>query len=337
MSHASTVKLLLKRGAIVAAANWPVVLLQFLAETAFKLLLVVPVIAGAFLVALLVGGSAIDLADADARELLAVLPAAFSGHPAAVLLYGAGLLMIVAAGSLLTVLVKGGTVYTLVRGDAEARAVEHLAVRTATLARASAFRLDGFMEACGRLFRRYVRLGLLLAGAYAVCAVVYLFAVYWSFQIVSAAGALALWTVVAAAMSGALVLAITSLNLLYLLLQVAIAAEECGVGEAARLVGRFLRSEAVTVVVMFVTLLVVVGLATAASILAMAAVGLIGFVPGIGLAVFPLHAAGWVGRGLLFQYLGLTALSAYLHLYRVHGAGRQRRHPDVTPLVSRLA
>lgn len=337
MSHASTVKLLLKRGAIVAAANWPVVLLQFLAETAFKLLLVVPVLAGAFLVALLVGGSAVDLAGADAQQLLAALLAAFHEHPAAVLLYGGGLLIIVAAGSLLTVLVKGGTVDTLVRADAEARAVEHLVVRTATLARASAFRLDRFMAACGRLFRRYVRLGLLLAAAYAVCSAIYLLAVYWSFQIVSAAGALALWTVVAAAMSGALVLAITSVNLLYLLLQIAIATEECGVRDAARHVGRFLRSEAVTVVVMFVTLLVVVGLATVASILAMAAVGLIGFVPGIGLAVFPLHAAGWVGRGLVFQYLGLTALSAYLHLYRVHGAGRRRRHSEITPLVSRLA
>lgn len=337
MSHASTIKLLLKRGVIVTAANWPVVLLQFLAETAFKLLLVVPVAAGAFLVALLIGGSAVDLAGADARQIFSVLLAAFNEHPGAVLSYGAGLGIVLVAGSLLTVLVKGGTIETLVRGDAQARAIEHLPVRMATVSRASAFRLDLFMAACGRLFRRYVRLGLLLAAAYVVCGALYLAAVYWSFQIVSAAGATAVWTIVAATISGALVLSITGVNLLYLLVQVAMAADRCGVRAAWGLVRRFVRVEAVTVVTLFVTLLVVVGLATAASILATAGLGLIGFIPVIGLAVFPLQVAAWVARGLVFQYLGLSALAAYLHLYRVHRAGDRQQRPGAAPLVSRPA
>src|SRR4029078_9326704 len=64
--------------------------------------------------------------------------------------------------------------------------------------------------------------------------------------------------------------------------------------------------------------LVVVGLviaATLASALAWSGVGLIAFVPLVGLAVFPLQLAALVLRGLVFEYLGLTALGAYLTLY----------------------
>ena len=336
MSQASTVKLLLKRGALVAAANWEVVMLQFLAETTFKLLLVVPVIGAAFLVALLVGGSPVDLARSDVQQILGVLLAAFGEHPVMVIAYATGLVAVVLAGSLLTFLVKGGTVATLVLGDRQARAVEQLPVRLATFSRASAFRLDLFMAACGRFYRRYLRLGFLLGAIYLVSAGLYLAAVYWGFRAVSAAGIAGAWTLVAAAISGTMVLAVTAVNLTYVLLQIAVATDDCGVPAAAARVGAFLRAEALTVAVLFVTLLIVVGLATAASILMMAGLGVIGFIPVLGLAVFPLQVAAWVARGLVFQYLGLSALAAYLHLYRIHRAG-QDRPASVAPLVSRPA
>ena len=44
-------KLLLKRGALLAAANWPVVLIQFAAQTTFQVLLAVPIVGAAVLVA----------------------------------------------------------------------------------------------------------------------------------------------------------------------------------------------------------------------------------------------------------------------------------------------
>ena len=337
MNHASTVKLLLKRGTLVAAANWEVVLLQFLAETVFKLLLVVPVLGAASLVALLVGGSAIDLATADVQEILAVLVAAFSDHPAAVLAYAFGLVVVVVGGSLLTFLVKGGTVATLVAGDRQARAIEQLPVRLGTMTRASAFRLDVFMLACGRLFQRYVKLGVLLGAAYAVLGVLYLALVFWSYQVVSAAGATAAWTMTAAVISGTVVLIVTAVNLLYLLLQIAVAVDNCGVRDALRRVGRFLRAEAVPVSMLFVTLLIIVGLATAGSILGMAGLGVIGFVPVLGLAAFPVQLAAWVFQYLVFQYLGLSALAAYLHLYRLHRAGEEHRETTAIPMVSRPA
>ena len=65
--------------------------------------------------------------------------------------------------------------------------------------------------------------------------------------------------------------------------------------------------------------LVVAGLviaATLASALAWSGVGLIAFVPLVGLAVFPLQIAALLLRGVVFEYLGLTALGAYLTLYQ---------------------
>ena len=57
-------------------------------------------------------------------------------------------------------------------------------------------------------------------------------------------------------------------------------------------------------------------LTTAASILATAALGLIAFVPLVGLAALPLQLIAWLVRGVVFQYIGLTALVAYTRVRR---------------------
>ena len=53
MADAPGLKATLKRGALVAAANWPLVAVQFVAESTLKLLLAVPVVGGLFLAVLL--------------------------------------------------------------------------------------------------------------------------------------------------------------------------------------------------------------------------------------------------------------------------------------------
>jgi hypothetical protein len=45
-------------------------------------------------------------------------------------------------------------------------------------------------------------------------------------------------------------------------------------------------------------------------------------VPLVGLAVFPLQIAALILRGIVFEYLGLTALGAYLSLYVSDAARR---------------
>ena len=49
-----TLKEVLKRGALVAAANWPVAIMQATADSLFKLLIVTPLIGGVFLGTLLI-------------------------------------------------------------------------------------------------------------------------------------------------------------------------------------------------------------------------------------------------------------------------------------------
>ena len=56
-----TLKHALKRGALIAAANWPVVVVQEIADSLFKLLLAMPLIGGIFLVALVLGAEPVAL------------------------------------------------------------------------------------------------------------------------------------------------------------------------------------------------------------------------------------------------------------------------------------
>jgi hypothetical protein len=58
--------------------------------------------------------------------------------------------------------------------------------------------------------------------------------------------------------------------------------------------------------------------ATLASALAWSGVALVSFVPIVGLTVIPLQIVALLVRGLLFEYIGLTGLAAYLALYRKH-------------------
>jgi hypothetical protein len=317
MSPVLTLKPLLKRGALVAAANWEVVVLQFIAESAFKLLLVVPVVAAAFLVALLVGGSAWDLAGSDVRQIVAVMLTGLSEQPSALAAYLLGVAVIVLGGLVFTVLVKGGTVAVLVRADVDAPDVEAPPLLAMTVRRAARFDLDRFSAGCRHLFRRYLALGLLLIVTYGVVAVIYVFAVLTSYHVVADRGLFVGWTLVASSISLALVLGVTVINLLYMLAQMVVATENCSVRTAMSRVGRFLSLEHRRIALVFAVMLVVVGLATVASILATAGLGFIGFIPVVGLTVLPLQLAAWLARGLVFQYLGLTALSVYARLYHL--------------------
>jgi hypothetical protein len=70
----------------------------------------------------------------------------------------------------------------------------------------------------------------------------------------------------------------------------------------------------------FGVMLAIVVLATGVSVLVMGALGLIAFVPFFGLAVLPLQLVAWMFRAVVFQYIGLTQVGAYLKIYRSHAA-----------------
>jgi hypothetical protein len=86
-----------------------------------------------------------------------------------------------------------------------------------------------------------------------------------------------------------------------------------------REVGRFVGGEFWRVSRVFGVTLLLLLLATLLSVVATWGFYLIAYVPLAGLVVLPLQLGAWLLRNLVFQYLGLTALSGYLSLYRSSG------------------
>lgn len=321
MSDLPTLKAHLKRGALLTAANWPVVLIQFIAESTFKLLVAVPVVGAALLVALALGRDLGELLGGDLRDTFTTVAEGLLSHPGAFAGFAVGMLAALMGGAVLTFLVKGGTVAVLARGEARAGPIERPPLHLEALREATGFSIEAFLEGASRLFARYFRLGLLLGAVYLASGGLYLTAVLGGFALVAGTHLVLGWTVIAALGSTALVIWITVVNLAYLLVQMVIAIEDCSVRQGWREVIRFLGRRGGDVALVFGGVFAFVLLATAASLVATAGLGLVSFVPFVGLAVLPLQAAAWLLRGLVFQYLGLTALGAYLGLYRGRSAG----------------
>lgn len=318
MTETLGLKTALKRGALLALANWPLVAVQFVAESTFKIVLAVPVVGGMLLVALLAGEAVEPFGSADLRERVAAIAGTLLDAPAALAAFVAAFGIVFIGGSALLFLIKGGTMTVMAESETTAGPIERPPLRWNAIVRAGRYNIDGFVAGCGRLFRRYLRLGLILIGVYAVSGTVYLAVMFVGFPASTHPGILVGWTVFAALASGALVVWITLVNLMYLLAQMIVAVEDVGVRQAARRVAEFLRGAFREVAGVFGVVLVLVLLATVVSILATAGLGLISFVPFAGLAVLPLQLAAWLVRGIIFQYLGLTALGAYLTEYRAY-------------------
>ena len=78
-----TVKTALKRGALVAAANWQVTAIQFLAESTFKMLLAVPIVGGVLLVVLVLGRELPELFSTDVQQSVTFVATALVAEPVA--------------------------------------------------------------------------------------------------------------------------------------------------------------------------------------------------------------------------------------------------------------
>ena len=99
-------KHLIKRGALVAAANWPIIAIQFVAETTFRVLLAVPVIGAAILVAALLGGDLADLLRGNLREIFSTIAGALISEPVALVAFIGAFSIVLLGGSTLMFLVK---------------------------------------------------------------------------------------------------------------------------------------------------------------------------------------------------------------------------------------
>lgn len=304
-----TLKSTLKRGALVAAANWPVVIIQSVADSLFKVLIAMPLVGGIFLVAIVVGAEPGVLMSLGWRELVATIVGSLISRPVVLAAFLASLSIVVIGGSLFIFLVKGGTISVLVRGERRAGPIERPPLHVRTIARASAFAIEPFVEASQLLWMRYTRLGGILMAGYLLAGGLYLAAVFAGRTTDSS------W-LLTAFFTGVFVSAITIVNLVYLLMQIVIAADDCSVAAAWRRVAAFVRRQRGDLTAVFLVVLVLVIGATGASLLATAALGLISFVPLLGLTVLPLQLIAWLFRALVFQFIGLSSVGAYLKLYR---------------------
>lgn len=311
-------KLLLKRGALLTAANWPAVAIQFAAETTFQAMLVVPLVGAALLVAMLLGADVTNLLRGSLNEIFTTIADALKSEPVALAGFVASFAIVLVGGSVLMFLVKGGTIEVLLASNAIAGPIEREPVTWEGIRGVSRFTPQRFLDGCTRLFRRYLALGFLLMLVYGLSGAAYVAFLVYGYRAAGDRTLMIGWAFVAALAAIALVIWITAINLVYLLVQIAIAAEDIGLADAGRLIARLIRTKFRELGGVFLIVLVMLVGATFASALAWSGVGLVAFVPLVGLAVFPLQILALLLRGLVFEYIGLTALGAYLTVYRRH-------------------
>ena len=307
MDPSFTPRRTLKRGALIAAANWPTLVIQASADAIFKVVVALPVVGGIVLAALVIGAEPAALLSLDVRDMGTTVFALLAARPATLAAFVAAVGTAIVGASVLAFLVKAGSVAIIVRSERETGPVEqpppagHVAV-------APGFSVSQFSDAVRRFGPRFIRLGCGLLTAYTVSGAVY-------FQVVFGAGRPGAWASAAVA-TATLVVWITVVNLLYLLAQVVMTAEDCGVMAACRRVLVLVARQWLVVVRVCAFVLAIVAGATVASLLATAALGFVAFVPFFWLAVLPLQLGAWVLRALVQQLISLSAVGAYASVYR---------------------
>jgi hypothetical protein len=324
---------LLLRGSVVAAANWPVVIAQAIAEAVVKALAGIPLAGAALLLlllsvpnALLSTGPVLDGA-AAALTALATVPAALVGVAVSAIVAALGSIVFGAV-------VKAGTVAVIVAGEGRAGAAGP--VRMPDLSAAHAWSRSRFVDGCARFGPRFVRLALALAVVEGAIAMGYATAVvqaYRGFVSMTASWWLA---PVVVGVSGLALAASIAAELVYRLAQLALVVDDRGVASAIRGAVAFIGRDALVVIRLSLAAVVLAALAFVLTLIAAAAFGLVSFVPVVGVAVVPLQAAVWVVRGLMLPFIELAALAAYAAVYR-RGAGTAVSQPESLPARSAVS
>src|SRR5262249_9141501 len=94
-------KHLLKRGALVAAANWPVVVIQFIAQTTFQVLLALRMAGAAILVTVLLGTDLADILQGSLRDIFTAIASTLLSEPLALVAFVTAFAIVLLGGSVL--------------------------------------------------------------------------------------------------------------------------------------------------------------------------------------------------------------------------------------------
>ena len=309
MTSALSLRAALKRGALVTAANWPVVFVDFIIESVFKFALAIPVIGGALMVAVLLGS---DLRTLFAEGVLATAELVFGALGA----FLVAITLVAFGGGVIMAVIKAGTLAVLVTGEHAAGDLHRPPLRFEAFQRASAYSLAAVLHGMRQFRRRAIALATWLGIGYLLAGLAYVASLTVGFRLVSTSNWSAAWPLVVLIVTSTGVVTITLLNLMYDLMRVIMTTDDCGVGAALAKLRAFVVQDARQVLGIFGVMSVVLALVTAVSVFATAGLTLIAWVPFAGLILLPMQAAAWLIRGLVFQYLGLLTLSAYQTQYR---------------------
>ncbi|MGE0703178.1 MAG: hypothetical protein AB7F99_00765 [Vicinamibacterales bacterium] len=327
-------KRLLKRGALIVGANWQTVVLQFLARTTFQALLAIPVVGTAVVIAVLVGANLARLLEGGIRDILSGVMATVQSEPIALAAFGMAFGTALLAGTALMAFVKGATVGVLVKAEAETGPFELEPLFLDSFRHASRVSMPRLIEGGTRHFRRFLVAGILQLLVYGVSAAAGVVLLVYTYTAAEGFFLVMGWAIFATLAAAVLAVWITIVTLFHQLMQVVIVIDGMGVLPAFVRAVRFVRSDLRSVGSIFLVLLVILIVATLAAALAWSGVALVAFVPLVGLAVVPLQIAAFVVRGLLFEYIALIGLEAYVALYR-RNAGYPAAASDPTVIGPR--
>jgi len=316
MSSALTIRAALTRGALVTLANWPVVLIEFVVETAYKAALGVPILGGAFMVALLLGvdvrslvGEGLVSAADQILVRLATAPAALAAFLAALAIVGVG-------GAMTMYIVKAGTLAMLVRGERKMGELYRRPGGVGIMREAAAYSLAALWDAVRHFERRAATLAFWLGLSYVVIGGGYLLVVGWGARLAADSAWSPAWPLLVLVATSAAVVGKTAADLVFDIARVIVATDDCGVRVALGRVRAFLLEDARQVLGIFGAMGLILLLATGGSIAATAGLALVAWIPLAGLLFVPLQVAFWIVSRVLFQYMGLVMMSAYQTQYR---------------------
>lgn len=300
----------------MTAANWQILLVQFVSVSIFRLALAVPVVGGAFMVAVLAEADIRQMFADGLRPAAALVFASLLDRPQALWAFIAAVGVVAVGGGVFLCLAEAGVLGTLARGERASGDLHRSPLRLDAMRGAAVFSIETFQQAVGRLGRRFVVLGAGLYVGYAAIAAGVIAAMAIAGDVAARVEWSAVVPLTAMLVTALALVAIAVLQLAHALLQAVVATDDCRLSAALGRVRVFFLHDARQVLGVFGVVFALVVLATAASVLATAGLALVAWVPFVGLAVVPLQLAAWLVRGVVFHYMDLSAWSAYQSQYR---------------------
>jgi hypothetical protein len=306
----------LRRGALVTAANWQVVIIEMVLEALLKVAVAVPVVGGAFMVAVLLGADVRTLLDEGIRSMAELILSLLTNAPVALGSFVAAVALVGFGGSLIMFVVKAGTLAILVSAERIAPDVDRTPMRLDLLRRSSAYTVEGLLAAVRHFRTRAVVLAIWLGVAYVLVAVVYAAAIRSTFGLTDDPVWVSVWPIAVAVITSTGLVTVAAINLFYDLTRIVLVVEDCAVMTALVRLWRFLVADTRQVLGIFGLMGALGAAATAAALVATAGLALISWVPIVGLIVLPLQLVAWLVRGLIFQFMDLMTMVAYEAQYR---------------------